>query len=879
MGKGGIVGPLFRGAWRVSVLLALAVAAMLLVATPAGATPRQGSPPSRATTGGNTEMKVTDWFPGQGVTGFIANSGSTFDPVKDGYPSSNPTEGFTPKDEGFAGVIHGKPTDGSPTLNLYCIDINTDTWGGIGYTLGTWNASGVPNVGYVAQLLNSYYPHTPEPTAFPDGTPMNANQTAAAVQAAIWFFSDKYVLNTADPLHNAVVAIVNAVRAAGPLVQPPPPSLTLTPATVSGPRNVLGPFKVTTDHPPATVTAAGGTMYSNRAGTDELGDGTTATVRSGQEIWLRAAGGDSAATLQATTTATVPSGNVYLYDGNTAGVNDAQRLILAEEATLKTTVYATAEFLPFGSLVVKKTILGPAVGHQGLVIISVKCDDGVSRRPFVIRAGTHAGTRSRTYRHIEAGTICSVTETANGSTTSVRVIVIGDGKEASISAGETATVRIVDIYGFVPGSLVVRKTVAGPGAGIQGEVTIHTVCSGRALRPDFVIPAGTPAGLRTKQYDRIRAGSRCTVTETADGHTNAVSVVVEGKRQTVRVRAGGIVDVNISDTYGLVPGQLEVNKTITGVAAGLQGPITIHTVCDGTALTPDFVIPANAPAGVQSHIYSGIPTPATCTVTETADGATSAVSVDVSGSPDTVQIAPGGSGAATITDTYGALPGSLLITKIIAGSAAGSQGPVNIHAVCNGIALSPDLVIAAGAGAGSRSQSFDGIPAGSVCTVTESADGGTATVAATVSGDGQSVTVPAGKVASAELVDAYESTPGVAPDVPTGQSGFLRVTKTIAGPAAGQQGRIAILVACGGPLHTYAFIIPAHTRARSVSRVFPNLPVGSRCTVSEAADGHTSTVHVVASGAKRATISASGGRFVHLTDTFSVRAPLPAVTG
>jgi Domain of unknown function (DUF5979)/Thioester domain len=881
MGKGGIVGPFFRGAWRVLVLPALAVAAMLLLAVPAGAVVVQGKAKARATLRTNTDMVVTDWFPGQGVNGFIANKGNPFDPVKDGYPASNPdtTTGlWSPKGEGFAGVIHGKPTDGGPTLNLYCIDINTDTWGGIGYTLGTWDASGVPNVGYVARLLNDYYPNTNEPTAFPNGTPMNSNQTAASVQAAIWFFSDRYVLNTSDELHDAVVAIVNAVIKAGPLVQPPPPSLTITPSSVSAPRHVVGPFTVKTDHAPATVTATGGTMYSNPAGTTRLGDGTTASVPDGQQIWLRSAGGSSEATLQAASTAKVPSGNVYLYDGNTSGVNDAQRLILAQNATLKTTVYATAEFLPFGSLVVKKTILGPAAGHQGRVIISVECTDGVSRSPFIIRPRAH-GFRFRIYRHIPAGTMCTVSETANGSTTAVTVTVSGDGQTPTIPAGKSETVTIKDFYRFVPGSLVVRKTIAGPGAGMQGEVTVHTVCNGKALNPDFVIPAGTPTGDQSKQYDGIRAGSKCTVTETADGHTSAVSVVVEGSGQTVTVPAGNIVEADISDTYGLVSGQLEVNKTITGVAAGQQGPITIHTVCDGTALTPDFVIPANAPAGVQSHIYSNIPTPATCTVTETADGATSSVSVDVTGSPDTVKIAPGGSGAATITDAYGAVPGSLLITKIIAGAAAGSQGPVTIHAVCNGVALSPDFVIAAGAGAGSRSTSFDGIPAGSVCTVTESADGGTATVTATVSGDGQTVTVPAGTVASVTLVDAYEKTPSGAPDVITGNTGFLRVTKTIAGPAAGQQGRIAILVACGGPLHTYAFIIPAHARAGRVSRVFPNIPAGSRCTVSEAANGHTSTVDVVASGAKKATISSSGGAFAHLTDTFSVRAPLPAVTG
>ena len=62
----------------------------------------------------------------------------------------------------------------------------------------------------MARLLNEYYPNTTEPAAL-----ANANQTAAAVQAAIWYFTDKYVLNTADPLHGAVAAIVADIQRRG----------------------------------------------------------------------------------------------------------------------------------------------------------------------------------------------------------------------------------------------------------------------------------------------------------------------------------------------------------------------------------------------------------------------------------------------------------------------------------------------------------------------------------------------------------------------------------------------------------------------------------------------------------------------------------------
>jgi hypothetical protein len=315
--------------------------------------------------------------------------------------------------------------------------------------------------------------------------------------------------------------------------------------------------------------------------------------------------------------------------------------------------------------------------------------------------------------------------------------------------------------------------------------------------------------------------------------------------------------------------------------------VVIHTVCDGAPLTPDLVIGSATAAGDHSQLYSGIPTPASCVVTETADGHTSTVPVVVTGSPSTVSIPPGGAGAAHITDTYGSAPGSLLVTKTIAGPLAGQQGPIAIHVVCNGTALSPDFVIGARSKAGSVSHSFDGIPAGSVCTVTETADGGTTTVAATVSGNGQTVTVTAGTVVPVSLVDAYDQPLGGLEDVvpPLGGSGpfqpirgYLNVIKTMTGAAAKQHGPITILVDCG-PAHAFVFRIPAHVSG-SVSRVFPDLPRRTRCTVTETENGHTSTVSVRPTRKrKRVTVPAKGGASVRLTDVFSPIVVAPAGLG
>ena len=596
--------------------------------------------------------------PGEAVSGFIANGNSTFDPVVDGYPDGNPTEadGFTRKDEGFAGIILGRPTDRSPEVNLYCIDILTDTYAGIGYTLGTWDASTVPNVDYVARLLNEYYPNTNQPATAPSDY-----QRAAAVQAAIWFFTDRFVVNTSDRVYGEVVQIVDQIIKAGPLPEQPAPSLTITPSDLSGPAgSVIGPFTVSTNHPPATVNATGGDMFANAAATEPIPQG--ASVPDGQKIWLRSTG-ESKAVLQATSKAIVPTGNVYVYDGNTSGVTDAQHLILAKEATLTSTVQGTAEFLTPGSLVVRKTIAGDAAGSQARVVIRVACDDGVDRRDFVIPAGTPAGDSSRTYRNIPAGTTCTVIETSNGSVVGTDVVVTGDGQEVAIPAGGSVSVDITDTYSHVSGSnsLLVTKTIAGPLAGHQGTVTIEVVCNGTPLSPELVIPAGTPAGSVSYSFDDIPTGSMCTVMETVDGATATVAATVSGNDQTVTVPAGAVATVNVMDVYGHtgfapeVPGpfgSLKVTKTIAGPADRHHGRISILVDCGSPLYTYAFLIPAHTGPGSVSRYYPDLPAESRCTVTETTDGHTATVAVGATGRHHKVTIAADSEVTVHITDTF-----------------------------------------------------------------------------------------------------------------------------------------------------------------------------------------------------------------------------------
>jgi hypothetical protein len=693
--------------WRVPALLGFAVGMLLLQAASASALSRPGRAGPALRSGTHLIMASPIRGTGQSINGFTANSANGFEPITctpagstnciSNYPAGNPTPvgsaatAWTQRNGIFAGTLraHPVPNPDNVTLFLYCIDIHTPVSSGYGYELGSWEASGMPNVGYVARILNFYYPNVPgQPSSL-----SSLNERAAAVQAAIWFFTDRFVLNTNQgALRTATMNIVNTVLREGPLTTPAPPSLAITPTSHSGHVDVLGPYTVTSNHTPVTVTATGGTMHSSATSTPALPNPLTVTS-SPHQIWLRLSPGNTTriATLQATSTAHVPSGNVYLFNHTcTGGGNcppDAQRLILAAPATLTTTVQASGEFKPFGKLIVKKTIDGPAAHERGEVRIEVKCNDGVQRPDFVIPPGS--SVREHTFNNIPAGTQCTVTQISSGAVVGTVVVDVtgGNGQEVTIPAGGEKTVHITDTYRFVPGKLIVRKIIGGEAAGQQGEIVIRTECDGRHLTPDFVIPAGAHAGVHTisTPYNIEPTPATCTVTQTVDGHTATVSPpVTVGSGQKVHIGHGDSKEAVITDDYGLRPGELEVTKFITGLA-GQQGQIVIHTVCNGTALTPDFVIPAGTVGPVVMHRYTNIPTPANCTVTETSNGSTSTIVVHVTGSGTTVHVPPGKSGAVEITDNVQHRPGELEVTKLITGPQAGHQGEIVIQAVCNGV--------------------------------------------------------------------------------------------------------------------------------------------------------------------------------------------------
>lgn len=314
------------------VALAPSVSAEVIPGGPAPGA--QANPPT-------STVELVGTSSGQSVTGF--NSTLTDAQRLNGYPTTVPQAGWSAHNVGFAGLIQMRVTAGpgtGATFLTYCIDILTPTNIGFDYKRGEWNEANIPNVGYIAQLLQSYSPTTGEPANLP------ANPRAAAVQAAIWFFSDGYVLSSSSPLFEDVATIVNHVIQLGPLTAPPPPTVTVTGPTNGLVNTIVGPFTVSAKavgRVPEGVTA-----FSDAAGAHPLG--SQFPVTAGQQIWLRSAQpGIKNPALTVTAVATQPGGVVYIYVPAPGGPPGAQTIIQAGPLTAQTDVNTKVAFLDLGN--------------------------------------------------------------------------------------------------------------------------------------------------------------------------------------------------------------------------------------------------------------------------------------------------------------------------------------------------------------------------------------------------------------------------------------------------------------------------------------------------------------------------------------------------
>jgi len=748
------------------LLATLLTAGLILTGTAAVAVPTGGGVDAPANDV-DSELVMTGTAAGQGVQGAIAPIDTDFNPLN-GYPEEIPAD-FSEMNQPFAGIITAAGTaSGAQTLLMYCIDIRTSTAPGYGYVQGSWDDASVPHTGHVARVLAESYPNTDLPEAGGD-----VNARAAAVQAAIWFFTDNYVLSPSDPIYPLTAQIVDKAIADGPLAEPAGPDLTISPASATGVvGQLVGPYTVTGESAEAiTVSAPGVAMFADADGANAIAEG--GTVHSGQQIWLRAEEGTTSAQLHVTGTATVPGGSAYVYSQNVEGVDAGQKLILSRNSTLTTAAQATAEFTQLGSVNVDKKIAGNGEGQQGDVMLEVKGvfnGQTVLDETITIPAGT-TGTTRTTYGELPVGTVVTVTETATGANSSVTVDTTGLQPVEVTEDG--ATITVTNEYTRI-GSVVIDKTIAGSAAGSQDDVTLHVVGvyeDETVLDETVSIPAGTTGTSRTV-FDDLPVGTVVTATEIADGANDAVSVTVtEG--EPVTVSQSETAGIHVTNTYSH-NGVVVVDKMIAGDGAGLQSAIELRVtgLHEGqTVLDETISIPAGAKE-VVSTTFDDLPVGTVVTVTEPTRGDSDAVSVQVTGI-GTQTITSSAPVAFDVTNTYTRV-GSVVVNKTIAGPGAGQQDDVLLR-VTSDTGLDRTILIPAGT-TEPVATVIGGLPLGTVVTVTEPIMGANAAVSVAVTGLGTQV-VTAGDTAVFDITNTYTPVstgtddPGT-PDVDLPVTGF-----------------------------------------------------------------------------------------------------------
>lgn len=424
------------------IVAAVSTALILIGALPAAAI-YEPDPVETPRDGFITEVTITGSQYPSNVTGELTPLG----PAPAPYPATGASvEAVSPQL-----ITIADPATGT-TASAYCIDFSTETGVGAGYKIGEWDASNVPNLTYINYILTNYFPFN---TANPISA-LTPAQQVAAVQTAIWYFSDGFVLATGtNPIvRNATALVVQNALDSGGLPEPPLPTLAIDPATSQIPATgeVVGPFTVSGDITGTLDVALGVEVFFDAAATQPVT--STDPIPPGTRLWARWTGPALPINgFRVTGVTSLTQGTVYLYDPESSGLDQAQKLVLAQTTTLPIRAGVRVESYAAGSLTVQKVITGSAAGWQGEITIQIAC---VPQLPLgvpttaVIPAGATA-PEPIVFSGIPDGASCTVSEPTNGATASVNLTAQRiEPASVTVSTETTATVSVTNAYEPVP---------------------------------------------------------------------------------------------------------------------------------------------------------------------------------------------------------------------------------------------------------------------------------------------------------------------------------------------------------------------------------------------------------------------------------------------
>jgi fimbrial isopeptide formation D2 family protein len=556
-----------------------------------------------------------------------------------------------------------------------------------------------------------------------------------------------------------------------------------------------------------------------------------------------------------------------------------------------------------GSLRITKAVTGPAAAAYGAgrtFTFTVSCSAFVSSTTTstVTYTGTHTISPSGspivgelTIPNIARGSICTTTETGTaGATTTVA------SPTGNVTIGNSTTVTKAFTNRYENASLRVVKDVHQAAVDSDGnpldrgffDITVDCTFQGAAVYGTGY-SAGTPMVLHLKDTEQVAdhraetitglpSGASCTITEGATPGLDSSDLVVVTNGGTVGPITGktavvvltpttaavSLNTVTINNRYAVSAFTLTKERLGGGAAQFGDGEFLFDVTCTapgGIATTWDDVTLPTA-GGSYTVTIEDIADGSDCSAIETnyaSTGANAQVTRDTDGTviaaTATVPVTLATPGAITVENWY--LTGAVTVTKTLAGDGSPqySDGPFEVLLVCE--RDGDHITITGGAArtlqAGSMTTTYQMLPDGADCTLTETDRGGATTsrVALTSSGSTVATNVGTGYTFTVDVNDASLTNNQVQPAL-TVENTFalasLAVTKLVdsdakTGPGlldpAVSYGPFPVTVTCefqGGSVYATGFdgsLEMQKDLAKDETWTLAGLPAGADCIVEE----------------------------------------------
>lgn len=411
-----------------------------------------------------------------------------------------------------------------------------------------------------------------------------------------------------------------------------------------------------------------------------------------------------------------------------------------------------------GPLLVRKSVTGPAAAFApGFFTADVACtlagtELALGTMPVTLDA---AGGYEHRIDGIPVGAECVVTETG----------AVGDFGETTRSSAATVTITSDATSGVVPAAQVAALTNTYEFSGLSVTKAVDTAAD-RGVASHFAFElscsaagSGAPVlfgGSPTLKFDladgetftaptgTIPARATCELAEVADGGADRVVLVGHGVTVTGPGTADvavGVTPAAVSVTNSFDAGILEVRKVVDGAAAE-HGAVPFGFTAKCTYRGATVLDEAFDLTGGELRTFGTFAAGTSCIVTEAATGgATRAV---LAPSDGTVVIGAPGAGetvstaSVTATNTFDAT--SLTVVKTVTGDldAEGANGPFVVTLACTmqRDGTTSTVTVPGGAArtllAPSLTTTYERLPVGADCVLTETDTGGATSTTATV---------------------------------------------------------------------------------------------------------------------------------------------------